>query len=140
VNVPAINAISSRNKKKLFIGIFLFLLAIPLSVVEIKQCIAFIVSGKTPEIPTLIFALDLSTVVPTTILLWKNHPWGSVLGMMMLVKAFAYGLVLVTSTLLITSAGMAAPDPLLPFYSSLVIGGLLFGYLLFIDLKPLAAK
>jgi hypothetical protein len=140
VNIHAIREHTRGNKKRLIIGIFLFLLAIPLTIVEVKECIAFIISGRTPEIPTLIFALDLSTVVPTTILaailLWKNKPWGNVIGMMVLVKAFAYGLVLVTGSLLINSSGVGRLDPLLPFYAFLVIGGLLFGVLLFKDLKP----
>jgi hypothetical protein len=113
---------------------------VPLTIVEIKECVAFIMSGRTPEVPTLIFALDLSTVVPTTILaailLLKNRPWGNVVAMMVLVKAFAYGLVLVTGSLLINTSGVGHFDPLLPFYAFLVVGGLLFGLLLFKDLKP----
>jgi hypothetical protein len=140
VNIHAIDENRHRNKRKVIIGLFLFLLAIPLTIVEIKECISSIISGRTPEVPTLIFALDLSTVVPTTILaailLWKNQPWGNVVGMMVLVKAFAYGLVLVTGSLLINSSGVGRLDPLLPFYASLVLGGLLFGLLLFKDLKP----
>jgi hypothetical protein len=140
VNIHAIQENIGRNKRKVIIGLFLFLLAVPLTIVEIKECIAFILSGRTPEIPTLIFALDLSTVVPTTILaailLWKNHPWGNVVGMMVLVKAFAYGLVLIVGSILINTSGLGRLDPLLPFYSSLVIGGLIFGLLLFKDLKP----
>ena len=140
VNISAIHENSQRNKTRVVIGLFLFFLAIPLSIVELKECITFIMSGRTPEVPTLIFALDLSTVVPTTILaailLWKNRPWGNVVGMMVLVKAFAYGLVLVLGSILINSSGAGKLDPLLPFYASLVIGGLLFGFLLFRDLKP----
>jgi hypothetical protein len=144
VNIHAIQENTRRNKRKLIIGLYLFLLAIPLSVIEIKECVTFIFSGRTPEVPTLIFALDLSTVVPTTILaailLWKNSPWGNVLGMMVLVKAFIYGLVLMTGSVLINTSGGGRLDPLLPFYASLVIGGLLFGILLFKDLKPNAHR
>ena len=140
INIYAIQENAIFRKRQLLISAFLFLLAIPLSIVEIKQCLAFIFSGKTPEVPTLIFALDLSTVVPTTILasilLWKNHPWGNVLAMMMLVKSFAYGLVLVTGTFVINATDTSPLDPLLPFYLSLVIGGLVFGWLHLKDLEP----
>jgi hypothetical protein len=140
VNIHAIQENAKRNKTKVVISLFLFLLAVPLTIVEIKECVAFIMSGRTPEVPTLIFALDLSTVVPTTILaailLLKNRPWGNVVAMMVLVKAFAYGLVLVTGSLLINTSGVGHFDPLLPFYAFLVVGGLLFGLLLFKDLKP----
>lgn len=141
VNAHAIHENSTYHKTKVLISLFLFLQAIPISVVEIKQCVTFIFSGKPPEVPTLIFALDLSTVIPTTILasilLWKNHPWGNILGMMMLVKSFAYGLVLVTGTILIRVSTSGPYDQLLPFYISLVIGGLIFGGIHFRDLRPL---
>jgi hypothetical protein len=140
INIHAIHENAGRNKRKGIIGLFLFALAIVLSIVEIKECLTFIFSGRTPEVPTLIFALDLSTVVPTTILaailLWKNSPWGNVVGMMVLVKAFIYGLVLVTGSVLINTSGAGRLDPFLPFYAALVIGGLLFGSMLFKDLKP----
>jgi hypothetical protein len=140
VNVHAIQENVVFRKRQQLVSGFLFLLAIPLLVVEIKQCLAFILSGKTPEVSTLIFALDLSTVIPTTILasilLWRNRPWGNVLATMMLVKSFAYGLVLVTGTLLITNSGLSPIDPLLPFYVFITIGGLLFGWLHLKDLRP----
>ena len=139
VNVQAIHENSRNLKRKKVISIFLFLLAIPISIVEIKQCITFIFSGEAPQVPTLIFALDLSTVIPTTILasilLWKNYPWGNILGMMMLIKSFAYGLVLVTGTILITASGIAPYDNLFPFYIFLVVGGLVFGIMHFRDLR-----
>ena len=144
VNVYALHEVSGGRTRRLLISAFLFLLAIPLSIVEIKQCLTYIFSGRTPDVPTLIFALDLSTVVPTTvlasILLWKNRPWGNVLAMMMLVKSFAYGLVLVTGTLLINASGITPMDPLLPFYIFLVIGGLGFGWLHLSALRPSRQK
>jgi hypothetical protein len=140
IDIYTIQETARFRKRQLLISSFLFLLAVPLCIVELKQCLTFIFSGKAPEVPTLIFALDLSTVVPTTllasILLWKNKPWGNVLAMMMLVKSFAYGLVLVTATLVIARSGDAAVDRLLPFYFFLVIGGLVFGWLHLKDLRP----
>lgn len=138
-NIEAIRVDAALRKKRLLIAVFLFLVAIPLGVVEITQCIDFIVSGQEPKIPTLVFALDLSIVIPTTILaailLLTNQPWGNLLAMMMLVKSFAYGLVLLTATLLITSTGTPM-DPLLPFYAFLVIGGLVFGLVHFRSVRP----
>jgi hypothetical protein len=139
VNIYAIPVSPPSRKRQLLTSGFLFLIALPILIVEIEQCVSFIFSGKTPEVPTLIFALDLSTVVPTTILasvlLLKKNPWGNVLAMMMLVKAFGYGLVLVTGTLLIHSSGISPLDPLLPFYVFLVAGGFFFGALHLKDLK-----
>ena len=140
VNVHITRQSRPLRKTRLWISGFLLLLAIPLASVEIKQCLTFIFTGRAPEVPTLIFALDLSIVIPTTvlssILLWKKHPWGNVLTMMMLVKSFAYGLVLVSGTLFISSSGISPIDPLLPFYLFLVIGGLLFAWIHFKTLGP----
>jgi hypothetical protein len=135
INIHAIHESVAFRKRQRLISVFLFLLAVPLFILEVKQCLTFIFSSKSPEAPTLIFALDLSTVVPITILasvlLWKNHPWGNVLATMMLVKSFAYGLVLLSSTLLTVRY-----DPLLPFYAFVAVGGLVFTLLHLSDLKP----
>lgn len=140
INIHAIHKPLVNRNRKLAVSVFLSMLAVPLLLVELKQCIGFIVSGRNPEVPTLIFALDLSIVIPTTILasvlLWKNRPWGNVLGIMMLVKSFAYGSVLVTAAIIIHVSESGPLDPLLPFYVSLVVGGLVFGSLLLYDLKP----
>jgi hypothetical protein len=77
----------------------------------------------------LIFALDLSIVVPNTalaaVLLWRRHPWGLVLAIMMLVKAFAYGLVLSLSSTLIAGISKLGPwDPFLPFYLLVTVGSI----------------
>jgi hypothetical protein len=140
VNIQAIYEASLYAKGRLLISGFLFLLAMPLFIVEIKECLTFVSSGIVPQIPALIIALDLSIVIPTTvlasILLWRNHPWGNVLATMMLVKSFAYGLVLVTGTLLITGSGISSPDTLLPFYAFLVIGGSVFGWIHLKNLRP----
>ena len=140
INVYAIHEGVVFRKRQWIISIFLFLLAIPLFIVEVKQCITFIFSGNAPQVPTLIFALDLSTVIPTTILasilLWKNRPWGNVLAAMMLVKSFGYGLVLVLGTLLIAKSQASNNDPLLPFYVFVTTGGLVFGVIHLRDLKP----
>jgi hypothetical protein len=137
-NLPIRENASHKNHK--YVSVFLFCLAIPLLIVELRECFDFIYSGKKPEIPTLIFALDLSLVVPaailSSILLWKRNPWGKVLGAMVLVKTFAYGTVLVAATILIAASPNSKPDPLLPFYLFLVTGGLIFGYLLLKDVGP----
>jgi hypothetical protein len=140
INVHAIHEGVEFRKRQWLISGFLFLLAVPLSFIEIKQCLAFIFSGDAPQVPTLIFALDLSTVIPTTILasilLWKNNPWGNVLATMMLVKSFAYGLVLVFTTVLIANSSDSSIDPLLPFYAFVSVGGFIFGWVHLVDLRP----
>ena len=113
----------------LFCTFFLFT-ALPLGIVELEQYISFIVTGDSPEIPSLILALDLGLVVPSALLaatlLARKHPWGYWLGGIMLVKSLTYGMVLITGTLAIVSEGVGTMDPLLPFYIFICAGGLIF--------------
>lgn len=123
-----------------WISIFLLFISLPLVVVEAGECIRYVVTGKPPDAPVLVFALDLSIVVPNSalaaILLWKRKTWGYVLATIMVVKAFTYGLVLTTATTLITF-NLAGPlDPLMPFYIFVAVGGLFAAYALLYNQKP----
>jgi hypothetical protein len=123
------------------VSLFLLFISLPLAIVEIGQCLNFMLNGKIPEAPPLIFALDLSLVVPTTalaaVLLWRRQPWGMVLAVMMLVKAFAYGLVLSLSAILIgSSSQLGYWDPFLPFYVMVTLGGLTGSLALLRHYKP----
>lgn len=114
-------------KNRYLFSTFLLLTALPLGIVELGQYIRFIVTGDSPGIPSLILALDLSLIVPSAllaaILLAKKHLWGYWLGGVMLVKSMAYGMVLISGTLAIASAGYGPLDPLLPFYIFISTGG-----------------
>ena len=117
------------------ISIFLAAISIPLAIVEVSQIMGSLLSGRPPAAPSLIYALDLSMVVPLSalaaILLWKRTSWGYILAMIMMVKAFLYGLVLVTATLVVSGKSENIPmDPLLPFYLFLVLGGMAGGVVL----------
>jgi hypothetical protein len=123
------------------IAVFLLLVALPLAAFEVAQCLRYLFTGRLPDAPSLIFALDLSVVVPTSIvaaaLLWQRRPWGYVLGAIMLVKAATYGLALCLSTAFV--AGFRASghwDPLLPFYGFIALGGLAGSYALLRHLTP----
>ena len=130
------NQISRMHRN--LVCIFLIIIAIPLAIVEIRECVNFILRDMQPKIPTLIFALDLSMVIPNcvlaAILLWTRNPWGIALAIMMLVKAATYGLVLIAGVALIVYRGENLMDPLLPFYIFVSLGGLVLGSILFRDL------
>lgn len=115
-------------------ALFLLLVAVPLAIVELAEYIRFVLTGKEPEIPVLVLALDLTLVIPNTllaaILLWRAHRWGVIIATMMLVKSFSYGAVLVSGTTVIARSGLAPWDPLFPFYVFVCTGGLLFLFLL----------
>ncbi len=118
------------------ICIYLILMPVILVLVELSMILPFLVTGKIPETilvtghPTgIVFALDFSIVIPAflgaAVLLWKRSDWGYVLGLMMLVKGFTYGLVLcIGSIRLALSENYGKLDPLFPLYIVLTIGGL----------------
>ncbi len=138
-----VNGVSKKFSERTpvkWISIYLLFISLPLGVIEGSQCINFLFTGKIPEPPALIFALDLSIVVPNTalaaVLLWRRKPWGYVLGSMMLVKAFIYGVVLCLSTALIAGFRVAGNwDPLMPFYGLVAVGGLVGSLILLSNLK-----
>ena len=130
----AATQLSLSPSKRRLTALFLLLVAIPLAMVELSEYIRFIVTGKDPEIPVLVLALDLTLVVPNTlmaaILLLMAHRWGVILGVMMLVKSFGYGAVLISATIRAATTGLAPWDRLLPFYIFVCAGGLFFLFLM----------
>ena len=140
-DIAALGRHFGAHTPRKLVAAFLVLVSLPLGVFELSQCLNYLFTGKLPQAPSLIFALDLSIIVPTTalaaVLLWQRRPWGYVLGAIMLVKAFTYGLGLVLSTAFV--AGFSASgtwDPLLPFYVFIAVGGGLSGLALLHHLKP----
>jgi hypothetical protein len=130
----------SRQTPVRWISLYLLFISVPLGLFELSQCLRFIVSGQLPAAPTLIFALDLSVVVPGTalaaVLLWQRKTWGYVLATMMLVKAFTYGMVLSFATALIAGFRWDGRwDPLMPFYLFIALGGFLCGLVLLKNLR-----
>jgi len=87
---------------------------------------------------SLIFAIDLSILLPTMIvsgvLLLKAEAWGFVLSVVMLFKMSTYGLALLAMVLTSASKGF---DPLLPFYLLICMGGTFFLTVLFRSMKRL---
>lgn len=92
-----------------WISSYMLFVAVGLSGVYIAQSLGFIATGQLPSIviltghPTsVVFALDLSFVVPVLVLgaiwLWKRQPWGYVLAAIANVKGAIYMLALAAST------------------------------------------
>lgn len=123
------------------------LIAIMLFFVEMGMISSYFQTGILPETikltghPTsIVFALDLSIVVPvsvvTAFLLWKRNTWGYILGMIMLLKGFIYGLVLSIGTALLAySPAFGKWDPLMPLYLVLVFGGFICSWVMLKNLK-----
>jgi hypothetical protein len=95
---------------------YMMFVALGLTVVYVSQSLAFIATGQLPEIVTLtekstsvVFALDLSMVVPWFILgavwLWQRRPWGYIIATIVNVKGAAYMLALSAVTISAVRAG-----------------------------------
>lgn len=144
VDIKAIKDRMISLRRRRTIIAFLIVVAIPLSMVELGQCLEFLISEKQPEIPVLVMALDLTLIIPNCILaavlLWKNNAWGIVVSAMLLAKSFSYGLVLVTATTYIAVNDVGGPDQLLPFYIFVAGGGLICLCVLFKGLKRQRAQ
>lgn len=137
---PGISNIDQRFSEKTpvkLVSIYLLLISVMLFIVELRMIIPFLISGTIPATvkltghPTaVVFALDFTIVVPVSIiaavLLWQRNAWGFMLGVIMLVKGFAYGLVLCIGTALLAySDAYGTWDPLMPLYIIIALGGIL---------------
>lgn len=120
---------------------FLLFLVVVLGGVELSQVLGTLVSGRTPQSPTLIYALDLSWVMPLMVLgavwLWQRRPWGYVLATILMLKSMAYGLALVAMTAFVAGFSLTGFwDPLLPFYALITVGSLVSSLFLLKDIHP----
>lgn len=139
LDIRAIGGSFSEKTPVRRIAGFLFLMTVPLILVEGGMCIRFLFTGVVPPTPSLIFALDMAFVIPGGILsaiwLWQRRAWGFVLATMMLVKCITYGMVLSTAALLLVWKNHPEQDALLPFYLFVFIGSTVACIVLLRNLK-----
>jgi hypothetical protein len=135
-----------RTPVKWISGYMLFV-AVGLSIIYITQSLGFIATGQLPQIvvktghPTsVIFALDLSLLVPVFMLgaiwLWKRRPWGYVLATMSMVKGATYTLVLTVVSIWAANAGVPGASAEMPLWLVLTVAGLVASLFLLGNLKP----
>lgn len=95
---------------------FMAFVATGLTVVYAASSLAFVATGEVPEIvpltghlTSIVYALDLSMVVPWFVLsaiwLWQRRPWGFVLATILNVKGAVYMLALSAVTVSAVQAG-----------------------------------
>lgn len=137
---------SKKTPVKL-VSIYLIFIALILFLVEFSMIVPFLTSGKIPQTilqtganTSIVFALDFTIVIPVSILsailIWQRNSWGFILGIMMLVKGFTYGLVLTIGTILLASSDVYGKwDSLFPLYVLIIIGGILGCWLLLKNFK-----
>jgi hypothetical protein len=106
INAGEISRKFSTHTPVKFISGFLMFFGVLLGVLWIALSLSFVFTGKVPpqitqtDHPTgVVFASDLSLLIPavilSSVLLWKRHAWGYVLGIIVMVKAITYGLALI---------------------------------------------
>lgn len=126
---------------------YMLLFALLLGGMWIAMSLSFVVSGQVPTPITqtghptgVVFAADLTLLVPGLLagglLLWRRHPWGFVLGAMMLIKGSTYGPALLAMSAFAASAGSGS-DPFLLLWVVLTAGCLIAAGLLLGNMRLL---
>jgi hypothetical protein len=134
-----------------WIGGYMLFVAAGIGGLWIAQSLSFVVTGQVPEFinkvahPTsVVFALDLSLVVPFLILgaIWlcKRQPWGYVLAAILCVKGTAYMLALVALSTAAMTADFPSVSAELPLWSLLSLGFLAASLFLVGNVKSVQAK
>ena len=122
------------------ISLFMLIIALSLAIFELSQVLTALTLEKQPKVPPLIFALDLSLIIPNmllaAVLLWMRLSWGFVLTAIMLVKGFTYGTSLVISSASMARFSLAGNwDGLTPFYIFIAVGSLVAAWQLLKNLQ-----
>ena len=129
------------------IAAYLLFVAVGIGGLWIAQSLGFVVTGEVPEFITkvahptsIVFALDLSLVVPFLVLagiwLWQRRPWGYLLAAIMSVKGAVYMLALAAVSLAAVQAGFPESGGELPLWGLLAAGFLVASLFLILNVKP----
>jgi hypothetical protein len=124
-----------------WISAYLLVLAIGLSLIYLIQSIRFIVTGQLPSVITrtghltsIVFALDLTLLIPFMILgafwLLQRKPWGYILAGILTFKGPAYTLVLALSSGWAARMGLPNVATEIPIWVGLTLFGLIANGLL----------
>jgi hypothetical protein len=112
-----------------------------------SESLKFVVTGQVPEIVTstghltnIVFALDLSLVVPWFVLggiwLWQRRPWGYVLATILNVKGTVYMLALSAVTVSAVRAGASEDLAQVGLWGTIGFGSLIASLVLLGNLEP----
>jgi hypothetical protein len=126
---------------------FMIFVAVGLTAVYGAESLRFVATGRVPEIVTntghltnIVFALDLSLVVPWFILgaiwLWQRRPWGYVLATILNVKGAVYMLALSAVTVSAVRAGASDDLAQVGIWGTIGLGSLVASLLLLGNVEP----
>jgi len=125
---------------------YMAFVALGLTFVYGSQALAFVATGQVPEIVTLtghvtnvVFALDLTLVVPWFVLaavwLWQRRPWGYVMSVIVNVKGAVYMLALSAATVSGVRAGVSDDLGQLAIWGTIGVGSLIASVVLLANLR-----
>ena len=137
--------ISQHAQKRMpvkWIAGYLLFVAVGLTLIYVAQSVGFIFTGQLPAIvaktehPTsIVFALDLTLLVPFLVLggLWllRRKPWGFVLAGIYTVKGPLYTLVLTAGSLWASNVGVEGAGSEVPLWILLTVLGLIAALLFY---------
>jgi len=130
---------------------FMGFVAIGLTAVYASESLKFVVTGQVPEIvistghlTNIVFALDLSLVVPWFILgaiwLWQRRPWGYVLATILNVKGAVYMLALSAVTVSAVRAGASDDLAQVWLWGTIGLGSLVASLVLLGNVEPIERR
>lgn len=136
IDVNRISQIFQGRAPVKWISGYMLLIAVGLTAIYVAQSLGFIATGQLPPIvvktghPTsVVFALDLSLLVPVFVLgaiwLWKRQPWGYVLASITIIKGATYTLVLTVVSIWGAHAGVPGASAETPIWLILTVVGLI---------------
>jgi len=129
---------------------FMLFVAVGLTVAYGAMSMSFVTTGQMPEIITLtghvtnvVFALDLSLVVPwfvlAAVLLWQRRSWGYVLATLLNVKGAVYMLALSAATMSGVQRGVSEDLSQLGLWAFIGVGSLIASVVLIGNVEPRVA-
>jgi hypothetical protein len=135
-----------RTPVKWISGYMLFVAA-GLTMVYAIQSLGFITTGQLPPIVTatghptsVVFALDLSLVVPVLVLgaiwLWQRRPWGYALAVISNVKGAVYMMALAATTITAVQSGASDDLSQVGLWAFIGTGSLIASLILLANLRP----
>jgi hypothetical protein len=120
----------------------LVLIGLFLGFAWIAQSVAYVVNGTLPQSVTdsgihtaIVFALDLTMIVPPMFvgawLYWTHHPWGFVMAGVLVIKAAAYTIALISMSFFAAAAGVPGAWDLAPVWVAISVVSLISCWRLF---------
>lgn len=130
---------------------FMVLVAVGLTFIYSMMTAGFLFRGELPAIiamtghlTSVVFALDLSLVVPVFVVggiwLWQRKPWGYVLAGASLVKGAVYNLVLASASTYAGNNGFPEAIGEVPLWLTLAAGSLVASVFLFANIQKKSAE